>query len=138
MRLPEAARRLGSWLAPCAWMGVILWLSTGDFSADATGGLLVPLFRWLLPWTTDQDLAWLHGLARKAAHVAVYAILAALWFRAVRRETRLGDGAASWIALGVALAWAVVDEAHQATLPTRTGSAVDVAIDGAGAVLALL
>ena len=34
--------------------------------------------------------------------------------------------------------WAILDEARQSLVPTRTGSAKDVALDGTGALLATL
>lgn len=119
-------------------MGVILWLSGADFSAAETGGILLPLFGWLLPGIRPEDLASLHGLARKGAHVTVYAVLAGLWFRALRRETTLGVRAASVAVLAVAVGWAVVDETHQARLPARTGSPWDVLLDAAGALAGLV
>jgi hypothetical protein len=41
------------------------------------------------------------------------------------------------MALAVAVAWASVDEIHQTSVPSRTGSPVDVAIDATGAAAAL-
>jgi VanZ family protein len=45
---------------------------------------------------------------------------------------------AARLALIVAVAYAVTDELHQALLPSRTGSILDVAIDAAGACIGLL
>ncbi len=131
-------RRAASWLPPLAWMGVILWLSSAQFSAAETGGILLPLFGWLLPGIRPDDLDSLHGLARKGAHVTVYAVLAVLWFRALRRETTLGIRAVSVAVLAIAVGWALVDEAHQSRLPARTGSPWDVLLDAAGALAALV
>jgi hypothetical protein len=36
------------------------------------------------------------------------------------------------------VAWAIIDESHQATVSTRTGSARDVALDAAGAAVAVV
>lgn len=124
---------LAIWLPPLVWMAAIGWFSTGDFSAEATGGWFQPLLRALLPWASEARLAALHALARKGAHVAEYAILAALWLRAFVRGRAWPPARAAWAALAISLAWAVLDEWHQSTLPERTGSAVDVLVDGAGA-----
>lgn len=129
--------RLASWVPPIAWMGVIAWFSTATWSAEHTGDLLYRLTRWLAPSLTPADLVALHHLIRKLTHLTIYAILAALWWRALVREGAASPRGAVWIALAVTLGWAVLDEAHQATEPARTGSALDVAIDGAGAVAAL-
>jgi VanZ family protein len=129
--------RLASWLPPLAWMAVIAWFSTGTWSAEHTGGLLLTIARTLAPWLTPRDLVALNHLVRKLAHITVYGILAALWWRALVREA-WAPSRAGWTALAVSLAWATLDEAHQALEPSRTGSAADVAIDGAGAAAALV
>lgn len=115
-----------------------MWFSTGAFSAENTGGILGPLLRWLLPGATDAQIEALHGLARKAAHVTEYAVLAALWFVALTRERGLVARRAAWIALLVSVGWAFLDELHQATEPSRTASAMDVALDATGAFAAAL
>ena len=131
-------KRLAFWLPPLVWMAAIMWFSTGAFSAENTGGILGPLLRWLLPRATDAQIEALHGLARKGAHVTEYALLAALWFVALTRERGLGARRAAWIALLVSAGWAFLDELHQATEPNRTASALDVALDAAGAFAAAL
>ena len=129
-------RRLSSWLPPLAWTAIVLWASTSAFSSDQTGSVLGPLFRWLLPWATPAQIAALHGAARKLAHLIEYAILALLWFRALRREHTAPPGA-SWAALSVAIACALLDEYLQSQTTTRSGSLIDVAVDATGAVVAL-
>src|SRR2546422_4864125 len=69
--------RPAHWLPPVLWMGVIMLLSTDTGSAAHTGELLLPLLHWLLPWASPGDLAAIHGLVRKGAHLTEYAILAA-------------------------------------------------------------
>ncbi|OGL01409.1 MAG: hypothetical protein A3D33_15560 [Candidatus Rokubacteria bacterium RIFCSPHIGHO2_02_FULL_73_26] len=125
------------WLPPLVWMAVVLGLSSDAASAEQTSRVLLPLLRWLLPGAPPEQLAALHGLLRKAGHVAEYATLALLWFRAFRRGRGLAPRASAWLALGASLAWAFVDEWHQSALLARTGSALDVVLDAAGAVAAL-
>lgn len=129
--------RPAHWLPPVFWMGVILALSSDTGSAEQTTRLLLPLLQWLLPWATPAQLDPVHLLARKTGHLVEYAVLAALWFRAFARGRGLAPRASSWLALAISLAWAFLDEWHQSTLFSRTGSAWDVAIDGVGAVAAL-
>jgi VanZ family protein len=119
-------------------MATIAWFSSGEFSADNTGAVLGPFLRWLLPSATDAQLALLHGLVRKTAHVTEYGILAALWFVALTRERGLSRRHAAWLAFVVAVVWACLDELHQATVPTRTASVVDVLFDATGAMAASL
>lgn len=128
--------RVADWAAPLAWMGVILWLSSDAGSAERTGRVLVPLLEWLLPGATPLQIDALHGLTRKVAHVTEYAILTALWFRAFVRGRAWPAPAAAWAALGLSVALACADEAHQSFLLMRTGSLADVALDSAGALAA--
>ena len=117
---------------------VVIFVLSGDFaSATTTGRLIGGPLGWLLPWATPTQLAALHGAIRKTAHLVEYGVLAALWFRALTRE-RVRPAPARWVALGVAIAWAALDEWIQSNVPSRTGSAVDVAIDTTGAATTLL
>lgn len=125
------------WLPPALWMAVIMGLSSDAGSAEHTGHWLLPILKALAPWATPAQLGALHGLVRKAGHLTEYAILAALWFRAVRRGLARSPRAAAWFAIGTSLAWALLDEALQSMRPSRTGSGTDVAIDATGALLGL-
>jgi VanZ family protein len=117
-------------------MAMIMWFSTGDFSAEHTGSVLRPVLEWLLPWASSGQIAALHALIRKTAHMTEYGVLGALWFIALTRERRCSVGRATWLALLVAIGWACLDELHQATEPSRTASVVDVGFDTAGALVA--
>src|SRR3989442_637094 len=130
--------RPAHWLPPVLWMGVIMLLSTDTGSAAHTGELLLPLLHWFLPWASPGDLAAIRGLVRRGAHPTEYAILAALWYRAFTRGRRLTPPPAGWLAFGISLAWAPLDEWHQAFLPSRTSSATDVGIHDAGHPVALI
>jgi VanZ family protein len=129
-------KRLAFWLPPLLWMATIAWFSTAEFSAENTGAVFTPLFHWLLPGATEAQLAALHALTRKTAHLTEYAVLAALWFVALTHERGLPRRRAAWVAFLVAVGWAFLDELHQATVPGRTASAMDVALDSTGALAA--
>jgi len=119
-------------------MAVIVVLSSDVGSAEHTEHWLVPLLRLLAPGATPTQLEALHGLARKAGHLTEYAALAALWYRAFARGRQVSPRSAAAIAFAISLGWAILDEAHQSFEPARTASAKDVAIDGIGALLAML
>jgi hypothetical protein len=68
---------------------------------------------------------------------ALYAVLAALWFRAFVRGRGWPPRASALVALVIALVWASVDEVHQSFTSARTAAAGDVLIDGTGAALAV-
>jgi VanZ family protein len=119
-------------------MAAIMWFSSGDFSSENTGSILRPLLQWVLPWAGPSQVAALHGMVRKSAHVAEYAVLAVLWFVTFVHGQRWSASRAAWVALLIAIGWAFLDELHQATQPSRTASVVDVGYDAAGALLACM
>jgi VanZ family protein len=129
--------RLRTWLPPVVWTAVVLAMSSAEFSAAKTGGVLHPLLAWLAPGLRPHHVDAIHGVARKAAHFIEYAILAALWFRALARSGSTRTVAA-WGALAVSVACAVLDESLQAAVPTRTGSPADVTLDSLGALAAII
>jgi VanZ family protein len=69
-------------------------------------------------------------VGRKCVHMAEYALLWWLWWRA------LGRGAV-WPAAAIALAYAASDELHQHFVAGRHGTPVDVVIDAAGIAIAI-
>lgn len=87
-----------------------------------------------------EEAAW-DLILRKIAHMTEYAILVLLVYQA-NRDTWYKGGldpeAPAWPAgqaLAFACLYAISDEFHQAVVPTRHGSPVDVAIDWVGAYL---
>jgi len=95
------------------------------------------LLLFLAPKISAQEMVFIHALIRKAAHVTEYFVLGFLMFRTLRGNSTLWwNWRWSFFAvIGVAL-WALGDEFHQSFVSTRTASAVDVAIDTAGGILA--
>jgi VanZ family protein len=70
-------------------------------------------------------------ILRKLAHMAEFGLLWFLWWRALGYGNRLPPAA-------IAVAYAITDELHQTAVEGRVGSPVDVLIDTAGVVLAML
>jgi len=131
-------RRLVIWIPALLWTALVLGFSSGDFSAENTGSLLAPLLIWLFPWITPDQIGAIHALIRKTAHVTEYGILSMLWFRTLTRGAGLREPMGVWLALVISVATAIVDESHQATIPSRTGNAADVVLDSFGALAGLL
>ena len=52
--------------------------------------------------------------------------------------TLMHHGLSYWPAFALTLGWAILDETYQSFFPSRTASATDVAIDGTGALLAVV
>src|SRR5207247_2387355 len=93
----------------------------------------------------DADLLLRKKLLRAGAGASALAVIAPVHPGHARYHSRrcvstpgFPARAASWTAFAISLAWAALDEWHQSFLPSRTSSAMDVALDGAGAALALV
>lgn len=128
---------LTAWLLVLAWLVIILVLSSEEFSAAATGSVLLPFLGWLLPGWSELEVWRLHTTIRKAAHVSVYGMLALLAFRAFRLSLVATMLRHAGLALSLVLAAAATDEFHQSLSRHRTGALADVGYDLLGAVAAL-
>jgi len=113
--------------------------STDVMSAENTSRFLVPFLRWLRPDISVAAIETIHFLIRKGAHLAEYAIFAALLWRAVHHGTKLRAGFRFEAALVffLAMLYAASDEFHQSFVKSRGPSAGDVMIDGGGILLGI-
>jgi VanZ family protein len=109
-------RRTDPWLPPLVLMAVIF-----AFSAQPD---------------LNSGLGLIDTIGRKFVHLGQYALLAFLWWRALR--TRVEGRRAALVAFVVTALYAVSDEYHQSFVEGRSGSPIDWAIDCAGAALACL
>ena len=109
-------RRLDPWAPPLVLMAVIFLLSAQP--------------------SLDLGLGLIDKIGRKLVHAAEYALLAALWWRALR--TRLDERRAALAALVLSSLYAASDEWHQSFVEGRHGSPLDVAFDAAGILLAFV
>jgi VanZ family protein len=126
-------RRLVRWLPALAWAVAIWTFSTGWFTGERTGDLLLPLLAWLFPNATAAELRAAHYAVRKLAHFTEYLVLSVLLYRALRGDRRWNLRAAG-IAAAMSGIYAIGDEFHQWFVPGRTAAATDCLIDVSGAV----
>jgi VanZ family protein len=130
------------WLPVLLWMLVIFGASADSKSTEHTSRFLEPFLRWLHPNISLEAIDTVRLLVRKAAHLTEFALLAWLWWRALRKPKRHDARPWSWqqaaTALIVVIFYAAVDEFHQRFVPGRTGSIRDVCIDTTGAVLGIV
>ncbi|MGH7913683.1 MAG: VanZ family protein [Candidatus Binataceae bacterium] len=120
-------RPLIKWMPVLAWAIVIFGLSTSYFSADNTSRIIDPILRLLMPWASAATIALAHGFVRKAAHFTNYAIL--FWLLAsgpLRKRP--------YLAFGLCVLYAMLDEGHQIFVSDRGPSLYDVALDSTGAL----
>lgn len=131
---PETSKRREQLMlyAPLVlWIGVIFFLSSSQGSMTETSRIIRPLLEFFFPTATPETLTFYHGVIRKFAHFAEYAVLGLLAARAFARRT---TAQAFLTAVALAAVVAFTDEFLQSLNPARTGSAYDVAIDLVGAV----
>lgn len=121
------------------WMAFIWFFSTAGFSSINTSRFLGPLLHWFFPNISEAQLATLHLLIRKAAHLTEYAILAFLARRAFVTSSKAFIKR-HWFGLGLLIVacYALLDEFHQSYVPSRTASIYDSAIDVIGGLTVLL
>lgn len=133
----ERKKRVAAAWAACAlWMAFIYAMSAapGEISGEQSG-LVVRLLCALLPKSLSENaqiMAQLETLVRKAAHMTEYAVLFCLYRRALRMS---GVHRAGVLALALSVGYAATDEFHQAFVPERGPSVIDVMIDGCGAMI---
>lgn len=116
-RMIDPRARWFDWLLVAAWMGLIFGLSA---TPNLRSGL-----------DTGWDL-----LVRKIAHAGEYAMLGWLVSRALRRSG-VGRRRALVAALITCLVYALSDEWHQSFIAGRSGSPIDVVVDGFGVLLGI-
>jgi VanZ family protein len=105
-----------------AWL-MVAALAAVIFALSATPNLRV------------SEVADLDFIVRKAGHMAAFGILAVLLWRALDLS---GVRRAMALSLVLTIAYAATDEFHQSFTAGRNPSGVDVGIDSAGAVIALV
>jgi VanZ family protein len=129
------------WLPVLIWMALIFSASADSHSYEHSSRIIMPLLRWLFPHLPESEREAIHHILRKCCHLAEYAVLGLLVFRALN-HSRNDLPPWSWPRVGGALLiiflYASSDEFHQRFVPTRTSKFSDVLIDTAGGALGLL
>jgi VanZ family protein len=120
------------------WFATILYLSGGAMSAEHTSPFVVPLVLRFCPSASPEAIHAIHVAVRKFGHLTEYALVALLAYRALRGSSeRRWDPRWAAGAIAIAVACAGIDELRQSLVPSRTASLADVAVDAAGAALAM-
>src|SRR6266498_1745646 len=121
------------------WMAFISFASTAEFSAVNTSIVLRPIVLWFFPNLSEDQVAAIHFLIRKAGHFTEYAVLAFLTQRAFISSSKASIRT-HWFQLSLLLVtvYSLLDEFHQSFEPSRTASIYDSAIDVACGLIVLL
>lgn len=129
------------WLPVLVWMSVIFTASSDSKSFEHSSRIIAPILHWLFPQMPEKTVDLIVFLARKCCHLAEYAVLALLVWRALH-SSKNNPPEWSWPKVGVTLLivflYAASDEFHQIFVPTRTPRIHDVVIDTVGGALGLL
>jgi VanZ family protein len=137
-------RFLKYWLPVLVWMSLIFGFSTDVGSSRHTSRIIGPVLRWIIPDISDEVIDKVQLVVRKGGHLTEYAILAVLAWRALRQpqkgDSRPWNSRHAFGALLIATLFAITDEWHQSTVPSRQGQVSDVILDtlGAGTGLAAI
>ena len=128
------------WLPVLIWVGVIFVDSTDLMSVEHTSRFIVPILLWLKPGMAPETIQSILFAVRKCAHMAEYAILALLLWRALRSgpTLRTKRPVLFGAVLVACIVFAASDEFHQSFVKSRTPSVRDVILDTAGALFGLL
>ncbi len=130
------------WLPVVFWISMIFTASADSRSYQHSSQYFEPLLYWLFPHISPATVGILHHGFRKTCHLTEYAVLAWLFWRAIRRPVRNDPRPWNWaeagLALAVVFAYAASDELHQVFVPTRTAMVSDVLIDTSGGAVGLL
>jgi len=130
------------WLPVLVWMWVIFSASGDRMSFQHSSRIIGPFVHWLFPHLSDEAIHAIVVIIRKYAHLAEYAVLALLLWRALHKPPRRDVPSWRWSEAGLVLAlvalYAASDEIHQAFVPSRQGCVSDVVLDTTGAALGLL
>ncbi|MGH7953890.1 MAG: VanZ family protein [Limisphaerales bacterium] len=139
--MPQFRAFLKYWLPALIWMALIFTASSDSKSYEHSSRLLAPLLRWLFPQISEDTVNLMVFIARKCCHLAEYAVLALLLWRALN-QSKNNLSPWSWPRFGGALLivflYATTDEIHQIFVPTRTPRIHDVVIDTVGGAISLL
>jgi VanZ family protein len=130
------------WLPVLVWMCVIFSASSDRTSFQHSSRIIGPLVHWLLPHLSEEAVHAVIVFVRKCAHLAEYAVLALLLWRALHKPAEPVPSPWRWSKAGLVLVlvalYAASDEIHQAFVPSRESSVWDVLLDTSGAALGLL
>ena len=140
--MPTKGSFLKYWLPVIVWMTIIFAGSTDVLSSQHTSRIIGPLLRWLIPTISDDAVRAVQAVVRKGSHVTEYAVLALLFWRALRKPMKNDPRPWSRREAALVVFWsglyAATDEFHQLFIPSRGASVWDVLLDMLGASIGLL
>ncbi|TAL01991.1 MAG: VanZ family protein [Verrucomicrobia bacterium] len=130
------------WLPVAAWSVLIFGVSGDSKSVAHSSRIIGPLVRWLFPQASPETVDLVVFIVRKCAHAGEYAVLAWLFWRAIRKPVRQDARPWNWrvarVTVCLTALYAATDELHQSFVPGRQASVWDVLLDTCGAMLGII
>ncbi len=139
--MSKFGHRIASAVALSLWLGLIFYMSAQNGTESSK---LSDFLAALWPFGNEgegpdeESLERITLLIRKGAHMFEFAVLVVLCLRFIRVWTSFSMRRSIVIAFLFTVCYAASDEFHQTFVEGRCGTPVDVLIDSAGALIALL
>lgn len=127
---------LKRWWPAIVWAIAISLFSTGAFTAENTGSIIIPVLHFLFRRASPEQLAFMHHIIRKCAHFTEYFIFSLLILRGIRAGEKGTHLRWALITILIVAGYAALDEYHQSFVPGRTPAVTDVLIDTSGGATA--
>ncbi len=126
------------WIPALIWIAIITVESTDLLSSANTGSLLYAILTRLFGTINPATFEIFHHFSRKTGHFVGFFVLSYLLFRAWRATLPLrgiGLWSLPWarVSFLMSVMVATLDEWHQTTIPSRTGTFRDVILDSTAA-----
>ncbi len=123
-------------------MGLIFSASSDTKSLEHSSRIIAPLLRFFLPNLQPATVDEIVFLVRKCAHLTEFAVMALLFWRALRKPVRGIPRPWQWsdarLAILLVALYAASDEFHQFFVPSRQALVTDVMIDTTGGIVGVL
>lgn len=127
------------WIPVIVLLGVIFWMSGGDFTDGRTSEFFFPKIKAMFPGLSPEEVTFIHEVIRKFAHIVEYFLLGLLLSLAVHRSSLKISGIKKIVLIIVLLIlFALGDELRQSLVALRRASLVDVGLDMVGGFIGLL
>lgn len=127
------------WLPVVILLGVIFWLSGGNFTDGRTSEFFFPKIKSIFPGLSEEEVTFVHELIRKFAHIAEYFLLGLLLSLAIYQSPlRVSSFKKTVLIIALLVFFALGDEFRQSLVALRKASFVDVGLDMVGGMLGMI
>ena len=127
------------WLPLIILLGIIYWLSGGDFTDGRTSEFFFPKIKFLFPGLSPEEVTFVHEVIRALAHIVEFFFLGLLLSLAINYlPLRISSFKKGILIIVLLFVFAFGDELRQSLVALRKASLVDVGLDLFGGMLAMI